>query len=478
MKLLKASGISGKYRAARRGLLPALLMCGALAAAAEKQVIPAARTAAFVVAAADSPEQARAQADYVCPGRDDHLVINTAIAALPANGGNVRLAEGTYSIGGVEGTYGGVSIHRGNVLLTGAGSGTRLILQGGLTNINVIWIYGDNIRDVTIRDLYINGNGTNHTRLRSEGWNGCNGVKAIGKTRVRGRHPIYPPRNIRVENCHIENCRLMAVMLSGDVIEVLGCFFTGNFGSHVVELLDSYGRIEGCTLQVKDGEKAGFGFSTDACNNYHIINNKILVAAGGEIRSHAINNWRYRRNGVIAGNMVINNGQSGSVRIQGNMDMVHNNIFSGVAVEIQGQGIMFEDNMLISSPLKINPAGQWPVQITGNWFYKSAVTNSAGNIIWDSNQTTLTDNAGMAVLAGGTNAVVVEHGLAAPPAVVHVSAADTAGAGIKCRIEEITGRQFTIRADADPETADAAFYWRAVNEWKDKSGRVLPAASR
>ena len=128
----------------------------------------------------------------------------------------------------MEGTYGGINILRSNVLLTGEGSGTRLTLQSGLADVNVIWINGD-ICDVAVRDLYINGNGKQQIRNREKGWQGCNGIKAID----RGLGPS--PRNIRVENCHIENCRLMAVMLSGDVVEVINCYFTGDFGSHVVE---------------------------------------------------------------------------------------------------------------------------------------------------------------------------------------------------------------------------------------------------
>ncbi|MDD5676479.1 MAG: right-handed parallel beta-helix repeat-containing protein [Kiritimatiellae bacterium] len=478
MQLSKTRGIAGKYRAARWRLLPALLLCGALTAAAEKQVTTGVRTATFVVAAADSPAQARAQADYVCPGRDDHLAINTAIAALPANGGRVHLAEGTYNIGGVEGTYGGVNILRGNVLLTGAGSGTRLILQGGLTNINVIWISGKDVSDVTVRDLYIDGNGTNLTRSEGSGWAGCNGVKAMPDKNY--------PKNISVENCHIENCRLMAVMLIGDVVEVLNCYFSGNFGSHVVELLGYNGRIEGCTLNVKDGDSVGFGFSTDACDNYHIINNKVMVAAGGEIRSHAINNWRRCYHGIIAGNMVINNGKARSVRIQGYMDMVHNNIFRGIPVEIQGEGIMFEHNMLINSPLKIDAfvhenvtndaGGQWPVQISGNWLFNSPISNASPHVIWGTNPVTVTDSAGTLKMAGGTNATVVEHGLGSTPAVVHVNPADSKSDVEKRKVDGLTDRQFTVRVDDDPGSTNMVFYWRAVNAWKGKDGQSVPPA--
>ena len=290
------------------------------------------RTAAFVIAAADSPDHLKAQADFICPGTDDHTVVNAAIAALPEPGGRVHLSAGNYSIGGVEGTYGGINILRSNVLLTGEGSGTRLTLQSGLADVNVIWINGD-ICDVAVRDLYINGNGKQQIRNREKGWQGCNGINAID----RGLGPS--PRNIRVENCHLENCRLMAVMLTGDMVEVVNCYFTGDFGSHVIEILGRSGRIEGCTMWVRKGDVVGYGWATDACDYYHIVNNKIFVEEGGTISSHIFNNWppclygggdkTNRYYGIISGNIFMNEGKTGSVLLRGYVDVINNNIFRG-----------------------------------------------------------------------------------------------------------------------------------------------------
>jgi len=435
-----------------------------------KDSAPPACTATFVVAAADSPDHLKAQADFICDGLDDHIVVNAAIEALPATGGRVHLTAGTFSIGGVEETHGGISIFRGNVLLTGEGSGTRLILQDGLADINVIWICGDDISNVTVRDLYINGNGKNLTRTRGLGWKGCNGVKARGKTQKRGNHPTFPPRNIRVENCHIENCRLMAVMLTGDVVEVLNCYFTGDFGSHVIELLDRNGRIEGCTLRLRDGEQAVFGFSTDACKNYHIINNKVIIDAGGIMKAHPINNWPRASHGIIAGNMVINNGKSGPVLIRGDMDMVHNNIFCKVPVKITALGVIFEHNMLINSALEINANSDKrsvldnnrPILISGNWFSDTKVTHTAGNVIWGANPGYVTENSGVAAIAGDQTAVIVEHGLSVAPAAVHVTPANSMGAAAKFWVEAMNEQHFTIRVDAVPGTTAADFYWQAA----------------
>ncbi len=435
---------------------------------------PAARTATFVVAAADADARLQASADFVCPGSNDHVVINAAVAALPAGGGKVHLTAGTYSIGGVAGTYGGISIFRGNVILTGEGQGTRLILQDGLTDINVVWIKGD-ISNVAIRDLYINGNGQRQApwdRARS-GWQGGNGVKAIDRSALGPT-----PCNIRVENCRIEDCQVMAVMLSGSAVEVLNCYFTGSFGSHVIELLGDSGRIEGCTLRMKEGDRAGFGFSTDASYNYHIINNKILIEPGGTISAHPINNWpsiayggghvTNLYHGIIAGNIVVNNGTTRSVLIDGYMDMVNNNIFRGVPVVIGsakgGGGVTFEHNLLINSPLKINcplRGDECRIYINGNQFFNSTVKHVDGHVVWGMNPGYATVNAGLAAIPAGQTSIAVEHGLAAPPAAVQLTPANRPGAAADFWVDGIDARSFTVNAAAAPEAA-AEFHWRAA----------------
>jgi hypothetical protein len=440
-----------------------------------KGAAAAVRTATVVVAAADAAAQLRTAADVVCPGKDDHLVINAAIAALPENGGRVHLTGGLYSIGAIEGTFGGITIARSNVLLTGEGSGTRLLLQGGLTDINVIWIQGD-IHDVVVRDLYIDGNGKAQVpwvRARAA-WQGGNGIKIIDPAAVIGP----TPRNVKVMNCHIENCQLMAVMAHGMAVEVLDCYFSGSFGSHVIEILGHSGRIEGCTLRVKDGDTVAFGFSTDASYNYHIINNKIIVEPGGTITSHPINNWPPKLygqgkaegqeyHGVIAGNILNNQGTTGYVRLDGYMDLVHHNTFRGVSVVIGcpngGMGVTFDHNLLINSSLEIKSPHRDPesrILIDGNQFFNSPVKHTDGIVVWGSNPGYVTGNAGTAVIPADQTAVTVEHGLVAVPASVQLTPANSLGAATKFWMDGLTPRQFTIHVDARPGEPTAVFHWQ------------------
>lgn len=451
----------------------------------------AGRTATVVVAAADAPAHLQRAADAVCPGQDDHVVINAAIERLPAAGGRVHLTAGTYRIGAVAGTYGGVTIGRSDVVLTGEGTGTRLVLQDGLTDINTIWIRGD-LHDVTVRDLAIDGNGGRQVpwvRERSE-WNGGNGIKIIDPAGRPGPGEVFDvtPRRVRVTDCRIENCQLMAVMAHGTAVEVTDCHFTGNFGSHVVEILGHSGRIQGCTLVVRDGDTVRFGFATDRCCGYHIVDNLIQVEAGGTISSHPINNWPplqpggaltagRRFHGLISGNILVNHGSTGHVRLDGYMDVVRGNIFRGVPVVIGcpngGLGVTFAHNLLIDSALEIVSPHRSPesrILVDGNQFFNSPVTHADGVVVWGTNTGHQTEQAGTAVIAADRRSVEVAHGLAAVPGSVQVTPTNDMGMATRFWVDGATPRHFVIRVDAPPGAATATFAWRAITTGEQTRG--------
>jgi len=60
-------------------------------ASADEWCIPTGRTATFTVAASDSSNSSKAQADYVCDGTADNVEIQAAIDALPAGGGEIAV---------------------------------------------------------------------------------------------------------------------------------------------------------------------------------------------------------------------------------------------------------------------------------------------------------------------------------------------------------------------------------------------------
>lgn len=55
------------------------------------------RTATLVIAASDSSDRSKVQADYVCDGIADNEEIQAANDALPSTGGNIRFSEGTFT---------------------------------------------------------------------------------------------------------------------------------------------------------------------------------------------------------------------------------------------------------------------------------------------------------------------------------------------------------------------------------------------
>jgi hypothetical protein len=211
-----------------------------------------------------------------------------------------------------------------------------------------------------------------------------------------------------------------------------------------------------------------------------IANNKIFVEAGGTIRSHPINNWPPKQpggdsaagrefHGIIAGNILINNGSSGHVRLDGYMDIVHGNIFRGVPVVIGcprgGMGVTFSQNIPIGASLEIRSPHRGEesrILIDGNQFFNSSVKHTDGIVVWGNNPGYATENTGTAVVAPDQTAVVVEHGLVAVPASVQLTAANSLGAATRFWVDELPPRAFTIRVDAVPGVPTAVFHWRAV----------------
>ena len=65
-----------------------------------------------------------ADCDYLCTGTADHVMFNTAIAALPSSGGEIKVLEGTYQF--TQGAANAVWIHctKTNVKISGAGRST------------------------------------------------------------------------------------------------------------------------------------------------------------------------------------------------------------------------------------------------------------------------------------------------------------------------------------------------------------------
>ena len=109
--------------------------------------IPIAKS--FVVAASDSSDALKIQADYVCDGTADNVEIQAAIDALAVSGGEVKLLTGTYTV------EAGIVISEDNITLSGYGDGTYVTASGAMVSItHQIYVTGNH---VTIKNFHLNG---------------------------------------------------------------------------------------------------------------------------------------------------------------------------------------------------------------------------------------------------------------------------------------------------------------------------------
>ena len=140
----------------------ALLVCCFVAALSPVSAAESANPATLTVAASDSTELSKNQADYVCDGVDDHAEIQAALAALP-DGGNVVLMDGTFNCGGVIAPPAGTT-------LSGQGPDATSLVFTNDGRINVDQEY------VTLDGFSVEGSGYS------------SGVKWLGVLTIRASH--------------------------------------------------------------------------------------------------------------------------------------------------------------------------------------------------------------------------------------------------------------------------------------------------
>ncbi|MDV4343456.1 hypothetical protein HL657_09815 [Methanoculleus sp. YWC-01] len=143
-------------------LAAVLLVCCLIPAFSPVSAAESASPATLTVAASDSTELSKNQADYVCDGVDDQAEIQAALAALP-DGGNVVLTEGTFNCAGVIAPPAGTT-------LSGQGpDATNLVF----TNDGRISVDQESI---TLDGFHIEGSGYS------------SGVKWLGVMTIRASH--------------------------------------------------------------------------------------------------------------------------------------------------------------------------------------------------------------------------------------------------------------------------------------------------
>ena len=143
-------------------LVALLLVCCLIPAFSPVSAAESATGATLTVAASDSTELSKTQADYVCDGVDDHAEIQAALAALP-EGGKVVLSNGTFNCAGVIAPAGGTT-------LSGQGPDATNLVFTGDGRISVDREY------VTLDGFHVKGSGYSSN------------VKWLGVLTVRASH--------------------------------------------------------------------------------------------------------------------------------------------------------------------------------------------------------------------------------------------------------------------------------------------------
>jgi hypothetical protein len=196
--------------------------------------------------------------DYLCTGVDDHLIINSAIDDLPAEGGKVVLLEGTYKLGDK------VHITKDNVTLRGMGYSTKLQLcadvQGPSSNTSIIHFDKCKYCIVTSMSVVM----LEGIQVRFGVYVDTPGIYGTGRT-----------------SCTVENCFIYGQS---------GVYLTGG-GSKVIDCI-----VEPTT---------GHGIIVEG-NASVIANNEVVYTPGNNKESIVVLNTFYARSNIIIGNICQN----------------------------------------------------------------------------------------------------------------------------------------------------------------------------
>ena len=226
------------------------------------------RTTAIIVAASNSSDADKAAADYVATGTGDQATINSALtAANPAGAGRktgrVVLLAGTYTISAA------ISVPN-NTTLAGVGVGTIVTVPNAQNGSYTMVSAGTG---ATVRDLKVDGNGTNQT---------SGGMRGID----------------------VANSSLVTHITVGNLY--------GGLGSFGIYIVGNYNVISDSTVQNSGGQGVyDFSSGQNTISGNIVVGNDrgIVIAASSDIISNNIvrNNARGITISTYSGNVVSGN---------------------------------------------------------------------------------------------------------------------------------------------------------------------------
>jgi hypothetical protein len=225
------------------------------------------RNASIIIASSDSQPSSQSGADIVISISDDAgLTINSQISKLNSStGGSILLMEGTYNISTNI-------LPLSNVNIIGQGSGT-ILRRNSNSLVQIIYV-ASTVSNVTFKDFYIDGNGTNFTITGD-----CYGINSQVTTNTGISYYNIQSNNINCTNQGIgfKNCNYLTICISNNnngnnngsvgfhsCSNLTNCIANNNTGSNSVGFF-SCNSLSKCVASSNNGSNGnGIGFS--GCN--------------------------------------------------------------------------------------------------------------------------------------------------------------------------------------------------------------------
>lgn len=274
-----------------------------------ESLAPIRRTARFVIGTSNSG-WTNDEVDYLCDGINDEIEINAAIAALPDNGGEIIVLDGTYNIANT------IQAYKTNIRFRGNGDSTilRRMFQSN---------------DLFESILRLGGN-----------------YSSVEHLRIDGNNEMFPSEfNVGI---YCNHTRFSLITKVTCINNAIGIYFRGNYNTITGNILSGNGTgITGDAIQ------------TTVSGNVFVLNNigidvsghNILVH-GNRFRDNETGIYSERRNIITSNEFTRNGGYASNqytIYLNGNQNLVSSNLCIGKDVVDIGEGNMVVNNLILQS---------------------------------------------------------------------------------------------------------------------------------
>lgn len=314
------------------------------------------RTVTLTVAASDSSDKSKAQADYICDGTADEVEINSAIDvanALPG-GCRVQLFDGTYTVSSNV-------VVKANVALEGWGYASHIKLANSatLSSAGIVRVkFTTRANFAAVRNLRIDGNKAN------------NGT-------TTNKYGIYAEADyLVIEGCYVHDCPAYGI----DPHEDSGT-------------PSQYLRI--ANNHVYDNGNSSFDNITLDQVRYSVVTGNVVRGAG----RHGINVVTTSNENVISNNVVYSNGSAGiilqtaSTNCVVTNNIVHTNAAEGIYMRQGDNSTIVGNRVYNNATMGIRLRGADGCLVVGNNLIGNCTSGGTNDEIRiDSESTTHSNN--------------------------------------------------------------------------------------